>query len=240
MRYILFICFQLIWLQSVSAGVTMAGTRVIFPAENPDKTLQFTNNTSQPFFVQLWVEDPNSTSTNLISSDFTINPQFFRMTGNSGQAVRLFYSSVKVLPKDRESLFYLNFKQIPALEKEKSDQNKLVLIVNSKFKIFYRPKTILAKVEDLPKNLNYKIDQDAKGSFITINNSTGYYANLTQVFINVLGKSQEINEIDMIPPFSSKKWKIGNQVKASEISDVSITYINDYGAYLKYQIKEKL
>lgn len=240
MRYILFICFQLIWLQSVFAGVTMAGTRVIFPAENSDKTLQFTNNTPQPFFVQLWISKPSDSSNDVVSSDFTFNPQFFRMNGKTGQAVRLLFTSTKDLPKDRESLFYLNFKQIPALEKENQDQNKLVLIVSSKFKILYRPKTILSKIEDLPSSLNYRIDHIGKKSYLTIYNPTGYFANLTQVFVNYAGKNQEINQVDMIPPFSSKQWDIGNTVNKSDISEVSMTYINDYGAYLKYKINEKL
>lgn len=239
MRTIIFIFIQLMLLQTVHAAVTMAGTRVIFPAEVADKTIQLKNNSEQPFFVQMWVSDQLENSNKNQPSDFVVNPQFFKMSGNSGQAVRLFYSSHKVLPKDRESLYYLNFKQIPALEKDKSDQNKLVLVVTSKFKILYRPKTITSKIEDLPKNLSYTISSDQVSSFITIDNPTGYYANLTQIFFDHSGKTTEVENVDMIPPFSSKKFNLGKKINKNTLSNISMTYINDYGAYLKYQIKEK-
>lgn len=239
MRYIILICLQVVLFQIVHASVTMAGTRVVFPAENSDKTLQFSNNSAQPFFVQIWVNEPSDTSSGIKSTDFITNPQFFRINGNSGQTVRLFFSRNQELPKDKETLYYLNFQQIPALDKDKIDQNRVVLVVNSRMKIFYRPKNIADKIEDLPSKLSYRVESNKDDMWLEIYNPTGYYANLTQAFIGNNNAVQEVEGVGMIAPFSKQKWKIDKNIDSESISSVSITLVNDYGAYSKYQLKEK-
>lgn len=69
-----------------------------------------------------------------------VNPQVFRIDPSRGQMVRMVYTGDTHLPADRESIFYLNFKQIPAFEKNKLDQNMLVLLVKSRLKVFLSSK----------------------------------------------------------------------------------------------------
>ena len=60
------------------------------------------------------------------------------MNPHSGQMVRLSFVG-QPLPRDRESLFYLNFLQVPAVRQTDSDKNKLLLVVTNRLKVFYRP-----------------------------------------------------------------------------------------------------
>ncbi|MCH7389033.1 fimbrial biogenesis chaperone [Acinetobacter dispersus] len=218
------------------AGVTMAGTRVVFPAESKDQSLQFSNKDNLPFLVQIWVDQGNDQSTpETADAPFMVNPLVFRINPQAGQTARLFYTGDGQLPKDRESIYYLNFKQIPAMSKDAVDQNKLVLIVKNRFKIFYRPKTIVGKVEDVPKQLRYHLQQDAKGIWLQINNPTGYYANLTQAFIKI---GEQIIEmpIGMVAPKSSEKWLVEKKITNSISPTVTVTLVTDYGAYTKYDL----
>ncbi|MDH0031303.1 MULTISPECIES: molecular chaperone [unclassified Acinetobacter] len=227
---------QMFGITMAYAGVTMAGTRVVFPAESKDQSLQFSNKDNLPFLVQIWVDQGNDQSTpETADAPFMVNPQVFRINPQAGQTARLFYTGDGQLPKDRESIYYLNFKQIPAMSKDVVDQNKLVLIVKNRFKIFYRPKTIVGKVEDVPKQLRYRLQQDAKGIWLQINNPTGYYANLTQAFIKVGEQTTEM-PIGMVAPKSSEKWLVQKNMTHTASATVTVTLVTDYGAYTKYDL----
>lgn len=122
-----------------SASVTLLGNRVIYPAEAREKTLQFTNDDGTPALMQIWLDinNPKSTPENA-DAPFVASPQIFRMNPHSGQMVRLSFVG-QPLPRDRESLFYLNFLQVPAVRQTDSDKNKLLLVVTNRLKVFYRP-----------------------------------------------------------------------------------------------------
>lgn len=101
---------------SVQASVVMTGTRIIYPEGSREKVLQLSNKDDHPNLVQLWMDDGNNQSSPSKSDvPFALTPQIFRMEANSGQVVRLTYIA-RNLPKNRESVFYLNFLQIPALK----------------------------------------------------------------------------------------------------------------------------
>ena len=234
------LCF--IWscmFMSISyANVVMTGTRVIFAAENKDQSLQFSNKATTPYLVQLWLDQGNDQSTpETADAPFMVNPQLFRINPDQGQTVRLFYTGDGQLPKDRESIFYLNFKQIPAMNQATAEQNKLVLIVNSRLKVFYRPKNIVGKVEDLPRQLNYQLLHDAQGSWLQLNNPTGYYANITQATVKFDTHEIAANDVSMIAPKSSVKWRLGKNIPASAHTVLSVTLVNDYGAYTPHDLK---
>lgn len=221
------------------ANIVMVGTRVIFPAESNEKTLQFSNNGDIPYIVQIWLDRGNDASTpENADAPFVVNPPFFRINPHQGQMARLIYVPQTELPKDRESIFYLNFKQIPALQESSADQNKLIFLVKNRLKVFYRPKSIIGNVEVMPKQWTFKLQQNAKGSSVIVNNPTGYYANLTTVTLKVKQQSYSIDpkSIAMIAPYSSATWPIPEKITVNQDSVLSVTYVNDYGAIARQDI----
>ncbi|MEN2733548.1 fimbria/pilus periplasmic chaperone [Escherichia coli] len=62
-----------------------------------------------------------------------ITPPIFRMDSKSGQTVRIVYTG-ESLPKDRESLFYLNVLDIPAKPRAKktpiTQSSGIIIICN--------------------------------------------------------------------------------------------------------------
>lgn len=228
-----------LWMTTFThANVVLSGTRVIFPADAKDQSLQFQNKSNTPFLVQIWLDagNPDSTPENQ-DAPFVVKPQVFRLNSNSGQTARLFYSGDGQLPQDRESIFYLNFKQIPALSKDTAQQNKLTMIVNSRFKVFYRPQGISGKVENISDQLNFKLQQDQTGHWIQINNPTGYYANLTKATLSIGEQKIDINDVNMIAPKSSGRWPLKQHIQAQTKAQLKVTLINDYGAFNEYNIR---
>lgn len=224
---------------STHASVVMTNTRVIFNAENKDQSLQFSNKGNTPYLVQVWLDQGNDQSTpDTADAPFIVTPQVFRINPNVGQTARLIYTGDYQHPKDRESIFYLNFKQIPAISQSTADQNKLIMTLNSRLKVFYRPKTIVGNVEAMPKQWTFKLQQNAKGSSVIVNNPTGYYANLTTATLKVKQQSYSIDpkSVAMIAPYSSATWPIAEKVKLDQNSILNVTYVNDYGAIARQDI----
>ncbi len=222
-----------------NSSVVMTNNRVIFHAENKDKTLQFNNKGSTAYLVQVWVDQGNDKSTpDIADAPFIVTPQIFRINPNVGQTARLLYTGDNQQPRDRESIFYLNFHQIPALNQSTADQNKLIMTLNSRLKVFYRPKTIVGNVEAMPKQWTFKLQQNAKGSSVIVNNPTGYYANLTTATLKVKQQSYSIDpkSIAMIAPYSSATWPIPEKITVNQDSVLSVTYVNDYGAIARQDI----
>lgn len=238
-----YVCILILFASMISsqswANIVMVGTRVIFPAESNEKTLQFSNNGDIPYIVQIWLDKGNNASTpENADAPFVVNPPLFRINPHNGQMARLIYVPQTDLPQDRESIFYLNFKQIPSLKEGSADQNKLIFLVKNRLKVFYRPKTIIGNVEAMPKKWTYTLQQQTKGNTVTVHNPTGYYANLTTATLKVKQQSYSIDpkSVAMIAPYSSATWPLPKKVTVDQDSVLSVTYVNDYGADARQDI----
>lgn len=230
----------LFWTSLTYSNVIMTGTRVIYPSDKREKTLQFSNNSDQSYVVQIWLDKDNENSSpETADAPFLVNPQIFRVQPNSGQMVRLVYTGDSNLPKDKESVFYINFKQIPSLEKNKLDENKLVLLVKSRLKVFYRPENILIKSDDVFDKLYYKIFNDGQDTWLEVENPTGYYVSTTKVTVNNGGRKIEIKNNKMLAPMTNTKWKLNKGINLSVPSKVTLRLVNDYGAYVNQSLNVK-
>ncbi|ELN4703365.1 fimbria/pilus periplasmic chaperone, partial [Escherichia coli] len=73
-----------------SASVIVTGTRVIYPADAREKSVQLTNQDAFPNVVQAWVDVNNPQSTpETADAPFMITPPMFRMEPKAGQTMRL-------------------------------------------------------------------------------------------------------------------------------------------------------
>ena len=98
---------------SAYAGMTISGTRVIFPGNEREKTVRTTNKGTTPLLVQVWVDDGGKNDDiNNIKVPFTVTPPVYRIEPGKGQSIRLIYNGMS-LPQDRESVFWFNLLEIP-------------------------------------------------------------------------------------------------------------------------------
>lgn len=151
--YLLVLVFSMSMSSSAFASVVMTGTRIIFPGDAKEKTIQLRNTSDQPYIINIHVEDERGSDKNV---PFMPTPQTFRMEAAAGQALRLLYTGNN-LPQDRESVFWFSFSQLPYLNKNDKSQNQLILALTNRVKIFYRPSSIVGKSSDAPKNLTYQV-----------------------------------------------------------------------------------
>ncbi len=199
---------------SYAGGVALAATRIVYPMDAKQTSITL-NNTDKRlrFLVQSWIDDSQDQKSN----EFIVTPPLFVSKPESENKLRIIYAG-KALPNDRESLFWLNTKAIPEIEREEiKDKNILQLAVLSRIKIFIRPQGLNFNIEDVPNSLEFKKSQ---GNII-VNNPSPYYATL----INLEADNEQLNSI-MVPPMGTVMIKVSKP----NYSQISYQTINDYGA----------
>ncbi|MDP4360542.1 fimbria/pilus periplasmic chaperone, partial [Escherichia coli] len=90
------------------------------------------------YLAQGWIENAQGEK---ITEPFTVLPPVQRVEPGAKSQVKIqALPSVASLPQDRESVYYFNLREIPP----KSDKpNTLQLALQTRIKLFYRPKAII-------------------------------------------------------------------------------------------------
>ncbi|HFZ8995707.1 TPA: fimbria/pilus periplasmic chaperone [Citrobacter freundii] len=195
-------------------GVALGATRVIYPQDSIQVSLPVNNTDNKAvFLIQSWVENSDSKK----SSDFVVTPPLFVIKPGKENTLRIMYIGQGNLPKDRESLYWMNVKAIPAADKDIKNKNTLQIAVLNRIKLFVRPKNLPMPSADAPSKLSFH----QSGDKLTINNPTPYYITLVQFH-----EGTTTLPATMVPPLgkSSVKLPKGTQGK------ITFQTVNDYGA----------
>lgn len=202
------------------AAFTLGGTRFVYEEGRKNTSVEVTNNASETYGGQVWVDNVLQPTGEVY---FTPAPSFFRVDGQQKQIIRLLNIN-PALPKDRESLFWLNVQEIPPAAKD--GQNVLAIALNTQVKLFYRPKA-LVKGRD-------KAEQQLQVSGSTLKNPTPYYFAVTAVTVNgqklKLSKEQD-KQLSQLAP--SGEVNLGRNLSGT----VQVEAIDDYGARREYTLK---
>ncbi|CAM3802253.1 fimbrial biogenesis chaperone [Xenorhabdus thuongxuanensis] len=214
-RILIFILISVFNTNISFAGVVIGGTRVVYISDQKEASISINNpETDISYLIQSWVQGENDE----MKTPFIITPPLFKLTAENENVLRI----VKIgneLPDDKESLFWLNIKSIPATTK--SEQNQLQITVKSRFKLFYRPANLADNAGIAYKALKFRVDGD---KFIA-ENPTPYYISFSELITGNNVENYEIKSAGMIPPFQQRTWNI----PIKSISQVTWKIINDFG-----------
>ncbi|CNJ90245.1 putative fimbrial chaperone [Yersinia aldovae] len=225
-RYLLITLLIFMGIFSAKASVVMNGSRIIYSAGEKEHSVQLTNKDNFPNAVQVWLDSGDAQSTpETGKAPFIVTPPFFRIEANAGQTLRLKYTG-SGLPTDRESVFYLNFLQVPPVNKAEKN-NKMLVLMRNRIKIFYRPESITGRIDQVSDALTFSVRQQGKDVVVTGNNPTGFYATIASGEVVGAGKKLKIKS-EMIPPMSQAKWVIPNSSAPSK-AVVNFLIVNDFG-----------
>lgn len=216
---------------NTNASIIMTGTRVIFPSNTTERIIQFKNPDPQPYVVQLQITTENNAPDN--NAPFTLVPPVFRMEPHSGHSVRLLANGTEGLPQDKESIFYLNFTQLPALKSSQQEKNQLVIAVTSRVKIFHRPLTLTGKSSEAYQSLKFNLQKNA----VAVNNPTGFYITVRKTELEMGKNSLTLAESVMIPPKSTIQWHTARKITTLNGASLKLILVNDYGADITRKIR---
>lgn len=197
----------------VQAGIVIGGTRVIYNGEKKETSTSIRNQEkSGVYLVQSWID----TGVKENKAPFIVTPPLFRINPGEENILRIVRTGGS-LPEDRESVFWLNVKSIPATDDSMPQNNVLQIVVKSRLKLFYRPAGLEGAQDIAYKNLSVV----RSGNHLTVSNPTPYYVTLFTLKVDGL----EIKEADMVPP----KGSVSFALPSTTASTVSWQAISDYG-----------
>ncbi|NIF47407.1 molecular chaperone [Enterobacter sp. Ap-1006] len=193
-------------------GLTYYVTRVVYPAaEKKGVTLTAHNKTSRSWLVQSFIRpvDPATGSIDIhnarqINAPFIVTPPLERLEANGELTVRI-RRNAEPLPQDRESVFFIAMKAIPAekTDAKQQSENKVVLAVVNSIKVFYRPEGLEKyAIEDVAGKLSFT----RRGDALIAKNPTPYWLTFARLSVgkNTLDKAQLRL---MVPPKGEQTYR---------------------------------
>lgn len=219
-------------LSQAAAHVVVNGTRVIYPAQKKEVTVQIQNVSSTSSLVQAWLDSGDEKSSPDVSEvPFILSPPLFRLDEGQGQTIRLLYTQ-EPLPTDRESLFWLNVLDIPPRTPTMSQlpNNKLEFAFRHRLKIFFRPTGLPGDALSAPSKVTWSLVHPNDGKWaLKATNLTPFHINFNDVNM-VIGNTHFATESEMVPPFSSRTFVVPKlSVVSAKEPRIEYEFINDYG-----------
>lgn len=217
--FLLFAC-------AAHASIVIDGTRVIYPEQSAEVSVRLTNKSEQPKLVQAWIDDGNEKSSpEQIDVPFAILTPIFRMEADKGQVLRIRYTKTKPLPKDHESVFWLNVLEIPA--KPKSDtatENYLQFSFRTRIKLFLRPDGLPGSAAKAPEQLTWKYKPGA----LQVTNPTAFNVSIKRVNV---GRTAEGGSAEgfMVAPFSTTNIALEKATAEQSDPQLFVYPVNDFG-----------
>lgn len=199
--------------QAQAGGIALGATRVIYPAEANQVALSIINSDEKNrFLIQSWVENKDGNKT----TDFLATPPLFVAKPKGENTLRLMHVGA-ALPTDRESVYWVSVKAIPAVDKNSLEgKNALQLAVLSRIKLFVRPANLPMSPDSAIATLRFQ----HQGNTLTITNPSPYFITL----VNLQSGSEKLPNT-MVSPKSSTPLTLSGRGSGA----VSFQTINDYG-----------
>ena len=202
------------FIPDTQAGVALGATRVIYPAGQKQVQLPVSNNDeNSTFLIQSWVENAKGNK----DGRFVITPPLFAMQGKKENTLRILDTANTELPQDRESLFWINVKAIPSMDKSQLSDNTLQLAIISRIKLYYRPAGLTLPPEQAAEKLSFRRGADT----LTLVNPTPYYLTVTELHAG----ARKLDNT-LVPPAGESVVKLPSDAG----NNITFRTINDYGA----------
>ncbi|QIB19483.1 fimbria/pilus periplasmic chaperone [Escherichia coli] len=210
--YLLFIIF--FDTSNVShASVVVDGTRMIFKGDKREQSLHVHNPDKSPQLVQAWIEGEFGKEN---VKTFIITPPLFRLNTDISNVLRI-TRITDSLPKNKESLFWINIKSIQQSQKN-NDKNQLEIAIKTRIKLIYRPQSLRGTSTDVADKILWK----CHASELSVYNPTPFYINFHSVKMNGV----DVNDVTYISPYKSLNIHTSHKCKGSIIS---WELLNDFG-----------
>lgn len=202
------------------AGVIVGGTRLIYNGAKKESSLSVSNPDKGPYLIQTWVE---TTAGGAEKAPFVVTPPLFRLDGDQKNVLRVVRAGGN-LPSDKESLYWMNIKSIPAASTNEI-KNSLQIAVKTRIKLIFRPQGLKGTPEEGAGKLTWQ----RSGNNLQVTNPTPFYMNFYEV--KVAGK--KLSEVTYVAPMSSASFALPAGASSGSLS---WKIINDYGAVSKEQL----
>lgn len=215
------------------AGILAEKTRVIYPQGQREVSLRLNNTNDYPIMTQFWVDhgvgDPDTAKAPFL----VLNPMF-QLKAAETKGIRIILTQPNQVT-DRESLYWLNMYEIPAVSAQGLTENHVNLSMNTQMKLIYRPTALKAPIwEDIQKQLKFQIEIQGSETILTISNPSNYYISMGSLKIFTANAQQRYGDTDklMIEPQKTQRFKFET---TQAIQYIEYSLIDDDGHHLAFK-----
>lgn len=207
------------------AAIVIDNTRVVYPGNEKSVSVNLTNKGAKPVLVQSWIDDGDLDALpEDMNVPFILTPPINRVEPDKSQVLRVAYTG-NALPKDRETIFWLNVLEVPAKGENLENKNILQMAFRTRIKLFYRPEQ-LAQTAKHPAN---KLTWNKSATGLVIENPSPFYISLTGIELKTKDGENKSLEADMIAPFSKVTIAVDDKQQLAETNSLTFNFINDFG-----------
>lgn len=240
-------CILILALQHsiLHAGFALSGNRVIYNEADKEQSLILANINDYPIVAQTWV-DEGAGYPDQSNAPFIVIPAVFKMNSKGIQALRIMYNG-SAIPKDRESVFWLNLYEVPGKNQQQVMQAQesnvqINLAMNTQLKVFYRPKSLkYMDVDEISKKIKFLARGVEGKKMLILDNPTPYHLSLIDLSLKQNNKKIEIRDKDnlMISPFETKYYEVASEMNLNSGYQVDLTLIDDKGYFFNHSVINK-
>lgn len=212
------------------ANVVIAGTRVVYPADKQEVTLQLSNVGDQPALVQAWInDDENSRSPNDSEAPFVIMPPIARIGPGKSQMLRITYTGEETSDK-QESVYWLNVLDIPPRPGDIGAKNYMQISIRSQIKLLFRPANLPGSADAAAEQLEWSLVAHAGKAALKVANPSRYHVSLSAVDLEGGAKPISVGG-GMVGPGQELELPLdAPPVPPGQNVTVRYVWINDHGA----------
>lgn len=176
------------------AALSVIGTRFVYPGQAPTLTVRLGNSGEQPILAQTWLDqgDPR-VDPSVLTVPFVVSAPLVRLDPQQTAAVQLRYTG-EALPADRESLFWINFLEVPRLP---ADRGRLLrLSYRLRMKLLFRPPGLTGSAATAARQVLWTL---APGGGLSVENPSPFYVSITALRHGPKDLSPKLRSITVEP-----------------------------------------
>lgn len=216
---------------SAQAGISLSTTRVIFEGGAQENSLLVRNNDiKKNVLIQSWIESNSPEDKGDLL--FAMTPPVSKIAPNGQQLLRVLYAGGENgMPKDKESVLWLNVQEIPP---DADEVNTLQIAVRQRIKMFYRPSGLPGNAIEAPLSLQWKVVERNGAEFLQVENPTAFHVSTASIEVGAGDDFKQVAKGQMIAPQERVEIPLEKVSKKSELRFISI---NDFGGSEHYQAR---
>lgn len=223
---------------SVQASVVVDATRIVYPAKEREVSLRLSNKGQQAALVQTWIDDGRvDAKPDEVDTPFIVMPPMVRIDPDKGQSLRIAFVPSTNLPKDRESVFWLNVLDVPPLASAQVG-NHMQLAFRTRLKLFFRPANLPGSAAESAEKLRWNLSRSGKNTVLQVHNDGAFHVSFNSVELKLKNGRVLTVKSHMVAPKSSADFVFEQSPSTSDF-DVGVMYewINDFGANMRVEAK---
>lgn len=229
---------SLAWSAHAVSAIQILATRVIVNEKENEQSFTIRNTGDAPSLVQLWLSEKNDISMKISDNvPLILTPPVARINAQKSKVFRIFLAedAKERLPKDRESVFWINALDVPAVDESEQSANRMDIAFRTRIKLFYRPAGISGTLIAAGEGLSWTPEKVKNDLVYSVTNRSPFHVSLANLYLEKGDKQVAQLSGEMVDPYSTRKLTFKN-INESEVK-LRYQYITDLGAFVDKKLQ---